>query len=46
EFDIVIMVDGISQPIRTQSLPRAAKSWEDKLSIIRQTLTTPKNPRF
>ena len=38
EFDIVIMVDGIPQPIRTQSLPRAAKSWEEKLPIIRQEL--------
>ncbi len=38
EFDIVIMVDGIPQPIHTQSLPRAAKSWKEKLPIIRQEL--------
>jgi len=34
EFDIVIMVDGIPQPIRTMPFPSQALSWEEKLSII------------
>jgi len=38
EFDIIIMVDGIPQPIRTLSLPVDAKSWQEKLPIIAQEL--------
>ncbi len=34
EFDIVIMVDGVPQPIRTLSFPSQALSLEKKLSII------------
>jgi type IV pilus assembly protein PilM len=34
EFDIVIMVDGIPQPIRTVPFPSHTLSWEERLSII------------
>ena len=38
EFDIVIMVDGIPQPIRTVTFPHEALSWQDKFSLIRTEL--------
>lgn len=38
EFDIVIMVDGIPQPIRTVPFPSQELSWQDKLSIITSDL--------
>ena len=38
EFDIVIMVDGIPQHIRTLSFSRGAESWSEKLPIIAQEL--------
>jgi len=38
EFDIVIMVDGVPQPIRTVSLPSEALSWQEKLPRIRDEL--------
>jgi len=38
EFDIVIMVDGVPQPIRTISLPGEAPSWQEKLSMIGEEL--------
>lgn len=34
EFDIVIMVDGIPQPVRTIPFPTQELSWQGKLSII------------
>jgi type IV pilus assembly protein PilM len=34
EFDIIIMSDGISQPIRTVALPAEVESWEQKLGMI------------
>jgi type IV pilus assembly protein PilM len=34
EFDIVIMNEGIPQPVRTVPLPSEAVSWQDKLPII------------
>lgn len=34
EFDIVVLVDGIPQPIRTMPFPSQALSGEEKLSII------------
>ncbi len=34
EFDIVIMVDGVPQPIRTVTFPREALSWEEKYPFI------------
>ncbi len=39
EFDIVIMADGIPQPIRTVSLPSGALSWQEKLPMIRNELS-------
>ncbi|MBI4302814.1 MAG: pilus assembly protein PilM [Chloroflexi bacterium] len=38
EFDIVIMADGIPQPIRTVSFPREASSWEKKFPLIKTDL--------
>jgi type IV pilus assembly protein PilM len=38
EFDIVIMVDGIPQPIRSLSLPHEAVSEQEKLAIIKEEL--------
>lgn len=38
EFDIVIMVDAIPQPIRTLSLPSKAQSLQKKIPIIREEL--------
>ena len=38
EFDIVIMADGVPQPVRTVSLPSEALSWEEKLPMIREEL--------
>jgi len=34
EFDIVIMSDGVPQPIRTVSLPSEGLSWQEKLPMI------------
>jgi len=38
EFDIVIVADGVPQPIRTVSLPSGALSWQEKLPVIRKDL--------
>ncbi len=38
EFDIVVMADGIPQPIRTVSFPEATLSPEEKLSIVKDEL--------
>jgi len=38
EFDIVIMVDGIPQPIRTVPFPHHQLSWRDKMTIIESDL--------
>ena len=38
EFDIVIMVDGLPQPIRTVLFPNEASSWPEKLTMIRSEL--------
>ncbi len=38
EFDIVIMDDGIPQPIRTVPLPSKELSWEEKLPMIKNEL--------
>ena len=38
EFDIVIMVDGIPQPIRTVPFPNTALSWQEKSPMIRSEL--------
>jgi len=38
EFDIVIMGDGVPQPIRTLPLPSEALSWQEKLPMIRDEL--------
>ncbi len=38
DFDIVIMVDGIPQTIRTLSFPQSAQSWQEKRLIIVQEL--------
>jgi len=38
EFDIVIVADGIPQPIRTVALPSEAPSWQERMAIIRNTL--------
>ena len=38
EFDIVIMVDGIPQPIRSLSLPSEPISWQEKLASIKEEL--------
>jgi len=34
EFDIVIMADGIPQPIRVVSFPSEAETWEEKLPTV------------
>lgn len=39
EFDIIIMVGGIPQPIRTVHIPSEVTSWKDKLSLIRNELS-------
>jgi len=38
EFDIVIMGDGVPQPIRTVPLPSEELSWQEKLPVIRDEL--------
>ena len=38
ELDIVIMADGIPQPIRTVPLPSEALSWQEKLPMIRDEI--------
>jgi type IV pilus assembly protein PilM len=38
ELDIVIMADGIPQPIRTVPLPSKALSWEERLPVIRDEI--------
>ena len=38
EFDIVIMANGVPQPVRTLPLPSEALSWQDKLPAIRNDL--------
>lgn len=39
EYDIVIMVDGICQPVRTVPLPRETTNWTKKLPLIRNDLS-------
>lgn len=38
EFDIVIMSDGVPQPIRTVALPSEALPWPEKLQMIKNDL--------
>ena len=38
EFDIVVLVDGIPQQVRTISLPHSTETWHEKLPIIEQEL--------
>jgi len=38
ELDIVIMTDGIPQPIRTVPLPSKALSWQEKLPMIKDEI--------
>ena len=38
EFDIVVVVDGVTQPIRTVPLPSEALSWQEKLPVIKNDL--------
>lgn len=38
EFDIVIMADGVPQPVRTISFPDEAMSWEKKLKVVSEEL--------
>ncbi|MBI4295941.1 MAG: pilus assembly protein PilM [Chloroflexi bacterium] len=38
EFDIIIMSDGIPQPIRTVPLPSETMSWQDELPLVRDDL--------
>jgi len=38
EFDIVIMVEGVPQPIRTVPFADDALSWQEKLALIRNEL--------
>ena len=38
ELDIVIMADGIPQPIRTVPLPSKALSWQERLPVIRDEI--------
>ncbi len=38
EFDIVIIVDRVPQPIRTISFPEEAPSWQEKLATIKNEL--------
>ncbi len=38
EFDIVVVADGVPQPIRTVPLPSEALSWQEKLPVIKNDL--------
>ena len=38
EFDIVIMTDGVPQPVRTIPFAEEALSWQEKLTVIRSEL--------
>ena len=38
ELDIVIMADGVPQPIRTVPLPHKALSWQDKLPMVKDEI--------
>ncbi len=38
EFDIVIMADGVPQPIRTMPFPDETLSWQEKMTMIRTEL--------
>ncbi len=38
EFDIVVMVEGIAQPIRTVTFPNGELSWEQKIELIASDL--------
>jgi len=38
EFDIIIMANGIPQPIRTVTFPNVASSWQEKYQLIRNEL--------
>jgi len=38
ELDIVIMADGVPQPIRTVPLPSKALSWQERLPVIRDEI--------
>lgn len=38
EFDIVILANGVPQPIRTISIPSEGLSWEEKLPMFRDDL--------
>ena len=38
ELDIVIMADGIPQPIRTVPLPHKALSWQEKLPMVKDEI--------
>lgn len=38
EFDIVIISDGVPQPVRTIPLPAEGLPWQEKLSIVRDDL--------
>lgn len=38
EFDIVIMADGVPQPIRTVPLPSETQSWQGKFQMIKDEL--------
>jgi len=38
EFDVVIMVDGVCQPVRTVPLPGEATNWTKRLPLIRNDL--------
>jgi len=38
EFDIVIMAEGVPQPIRTILFPSEAESWQEKLTTIKNEL--------
>ncbi len=38
EFDIVIMVGGIPQPVRTVRLPGEMASWKEKLALIQKEI--------
>jgi len=38
EFDIIIMTNGIPQPIRTVTFPNDATSWQEKYQLIRNEL--------
>jgi len=38
EFDLIIMANGISQPIRTVTFPQDASSWQEKYQLIRNEL--------